>query len=328
MESTTVELKKRGSFWIKVVALGCVFFLLCYLLWPNGAPYQKYEQYFSAENATPKQIADELYTKGYLKNRLSYFTLLIQNEILKGIKTGGYFLSASMNVASIYDSLSHPEYKSITIAEGLRKEEIAQIYQKNLNWTDAETETFAESRACYADDSEGYLFPSTYYVAIDSKPEEVKEQMKKRFEETVGSPIGSKDQGILNLDTTITIASIIQRESGGKKDMNLISGIIWNRIFDNMALDIDATLQYAKGNDGKWWPKVKPEDKYINSPYNTYQNKGLPPGAISNPGLAAIDAARNPEDTDCLFYLHDKNRKIHCSKTYEQHLAKIKIYLK
>jgi len=325
--TTGATIKKKVLFWSKVLAYGCALFILAYLLWPNGTPYPKYEKYFSNEDATPKEIADELYLKGYLKNRLSYLALLTWNEISGGIETGGYFVSSSMNVASIYDSLSHPEYKSITIAEGLRKEEIAQIYQRNLNWTDIETDAFAEARACFADNSEGYLFPSTYYVSIDSKPEEIKLEMKKRFEETVGTPAKNIDGGILNLDTTITIASIIQRESGGKKDMKLISGIIWNRLFDDMALDIDATLQYAKGNDAKWWPKVLPKDKYIDSPYNTYQNKGLPPGAISNPGLAAIEAAQNPEDTNCLFYLHDENRKIHCSKTYEQHVAKVKLYL-
>ena len=320
-------LKKKILFWSKILAFGCAFFLLGYLLWPNNAPYQKYEKYFSDENATPKQIADDLYTKGYLKNRLSYYTLLIWNEVSGGIKNGGYFISSSMNVASIYDSLSHPDYKSITIMEGLRKEEIAEIYQKDLGWNDVDAETFAEAQACFPKNSEGYLFPSTYYVSIDSSPDEIKQEMKQRFDENVGTTIQNGGDSILNLDTAITIASIIQREAGSKKDMKLISGIIWNRLFDNMPLDIDSTLQYAKGADGKWWPKVTPKDKYIDSPYNTYQNKGLPPSAISNPGLAAIDAALNPEDTDCLFYLHDKNKKIHCSKTYEQHMAKVKLYL-
>jgi UPF0755 protein len=94
-----------------------------------------------------------------------------------------------------------------------------------------------------------------------------------------------------------------------------------------MNLDIDATLQYAKGNaETGWWPQVHPRDKKINSPYNTYTHKGLPPGPISNPGLAAIEAAYNPQKTNCIFYLHDKNRKIHCSETYAEHKNFIDIY--
>jgi UPF0755 protein len=109
--------------------------------------------------------------------------------------------------------------------------------------------------------------------------------------------------------------------------MKLISGIIWNRIFKGMKLQMDATLQYAKGNEEEgWWKEVNPEDKKIDSSYNTYLHVGLPPAPIANPGIAAIDAAYNPEKTECLFYLHDKKGKIHCSRTYEEHKKNIAIY--
>jgi uncharacterized YceG family protein len=140
---------------------------------------------------------------------------------------------------------------------------------------------------------------------------------------------GAQLKLIGNENTALKIASIIQREAAGKEDMRLISGIIWNRIFSGMKLQIDATLQYAKGSeeDG-WWKQVASEDKKIESLYNTYRYKGLPPGAIANPGPDAIKAAFYPQKTDCLFYLHDKNRKIHCTKTYEEHKKNIEIYLK
>ncbi len=146
-------------------------------------------------------------------------------------------------------------------------------------------------------------------------------------EKTIKDPVSDKTQ-VINLDTAITIASIIQREAAGPHDMNLISGIIWNRIFKGMSLELDATLQYAKGDEGNWWPQVTGKDKYIESPYNTYQNKGLPPGAISNPSIDAINAAYNPKKTDCIFYLHDKNRKIHCTKTYAEHKKNVDRYLR
>jgi UPF0755 protein len=132
----------------------------------------------------------------------------------------------------------------------------------------------------------------------------------------------------LNEDKILIIASLIQREAAGKKDMNLVSGVIWNRIMSDMPLAIDATLQYAKGTEENWWPQPKSEDKYIDSAYNTYQNKGLPPHPIANPGLAAIDAAMNPSDTSCLYYIHDRYRRIHCSPTYEGHKTNINLYLR
>jgi cell division protein YceG involved in septum cleavage len=136
-----------------------------------------------------------------------------------------------------------------------------------------------------------------------------------------------KSPADLDLDAAVRIASIIQREAAGPQDMRLISGIIWNRMAKGMSLELDATLQYVKGNEDNWWPVVKSKDKYLDSPYNTYKYKGIPPGAISNPSMDAISAAYNPQKTDCIFYLHDSNRKIHCAKTYEQHLSNIRAYL-
>jgi UPF0755 protein len=151
----------------------------------------------------------------------------------------------------------------------------------------------------------------------------------------------------INLDTAVRIASIIQREAAGDVDMRIISGVIWNRIFRGMTLDMDATLQYAKASEQEaliesaldnpnksasstaivWWPRVASKDKYIDSPFNTYQNKGLPPTAIANPSLKAIAAAFNPAKTDCLFYLHDDNRGFHCTKTYAEHKENVQRYL-
>lgn len=142
------------------------------------------------------------------------------------------------------------------------------------------------------------------------------------------SPDFPKSPEDLDLDGAIRLASIIQREAAGPQDMRLISGIIWNRMAKGMSLELDATLQYVKGNEDNWWPIVKSKDKYLDSPYNTYKYKGIPPGAISNPSIDAINAAFNPQKTDCIFYLHDSNRQIHCSKTYEGHLANINSYLR
>ena len=111
--------------------------------------------------------------------------------------------------------------------------------------------------------------------------------------------------------------------------MRYISGVIWNRLFIDMPLQIDATLQYARGTPGNnrtWWPVPVPRDKYIDSPYNTYQNIGLPPEPISNPSVDAIIAALNPRATDCLFYFHDTHGNFHCTATYEEHVELLREY--
>lgn len=225
---------------------------------------------------------------------------------------------------SFYINLANPYVAIVRVPEGLRKEEIAEVLASKLNWDEKEKKAFANS-----DSLEGHFFPKTYMLGKNETPEQVKEKMVAEFSKATSKIIKPKKKNseqVINEKAILTIASIIQRESNGK-DMKLISGIIWNRIFKGMKLQMDATLQYAKGNeeDG-WWGKVSSKDKFIESAYNTYKHAGFPPGPIANPGIAAIEAAYNPQKTDCLFYLHDRNRQVHCAKTYEEHKKNIERY--
>jgi UPF0755 protein len=96
-----------------------------------------------------------------------------------------------------------------------------------------------------------------------------------------------------------------------------------------MPLDMDSTLQYVSGDVGQgFWAPISVSDKKTDSPYNTYLHTGLPPHPISNPGLSAIDAAINPEKTDCFYYLHDNSGVIHCANTYSEQQQNVEKYLK
>jgi UPF0755 protein len=232
---------------------------------------------------------------------------------------------------SFYIDLANPAMRIVRVEEGVRLEEIAEQLTEKLNWMETDKSTFINVRLALADgtrtEPEGRYFPKTYLIHSDASPEEVRIMMFNEFFQKV-SEIKKPEKNIDNA-TAMKVASIIQREAAGKEDMHLISGVIWNRIQKGMKLQMDATLQYAKGNEEKgWWPRVESEDKKIKSPYNTYLNAGLPPGAIANPGPAALEAAFNPAKTTCLFYIHDKNRNTHCAKTYEEHKKNIDRYLK
>ena len=229
---------------------------------------------------------------------------------------------------SFYENLANPSIRIIRVEEGLRKEEIAEVMANKLGWSESEKNQFINGHvALNSTNLEGKYFPKTYMVLKDEDPLGVTSVMLHEFSKETATVKKPKSKQVINQDTAVKIASIIQREAAGKSDMKLISGIIWNRLFGGMPLQIDATLQYAKGTeeDG-WWRQVTSKDKKIDSPYNTYTNKGLPPGAIANPGLAAIDAAYNPQKTTCLFYLHDKRKQIHCAKTYQEHKRNIERY--
>jgi len=229
-------------------------------------------------------------------------------------------------VLQTYENIAHPGTAVVLVYPGLRKEEVAALFGKKLKWTDTEKKEFVLlSPDNSLEKGEGYFYPDTYYIPhASTTPAAVHDEVVARFHDEVLKRYATSTATIVNVELALKIASIIQREAAGKHDMAIVSGVIWNRIFKDMTLDMDATLQYAKGNEKiGWWPRVVSKDKYIDSPYNTYQNGGLPPTPISNPSIAAINAALNPKKTDAIFYLHDRRRRIHTAKTYKQHVANI-----
>lgn len=230
------------------------------------------------------------------------------------------------NLASVAGARS----RVVTITAGMRKEQVAGAFARALTWNSAETKAFM-TPATYASLPlpEGSFSPGTYLVDAGTMPIVAQALVNDRFSEEILSHYGTSTAAVVPLNQALTIASLIQREAGGPDDMRIISGIIWNRLFDNMNLQIDATLQYAKANSnatGSWWPKPTPADIARKSPYNTYQNAGLPPTPIANPSVAAVLAALNPVNTSCLFYFHDNAGQFHCTNTYKEHVALLKKY--
>ncbi len=292
------------------------------------ANYSQIAEFSVEADTSKKDILEKLYNQGFIKSKSLTDLLIFFSPIFKDVKNGVYNLSKNMNPLEIYRELKNPSLIWITIPEGLRKEEVAKIAATELNWDSAEKEKFLNLKLPKSEKSmEGYYFPSKYLVAPNLKSFDFGKIMMSKFKEEVQE--SEFINNAIDIETAVIIASMLEREASGKSDMDLISGIIWNRLFANMNLEIDATLQYAKGNekDG-WWRKVSSRDKNIDSPYNTYTNLGLPPSAISNPGLNAIRAAFNPTVTACFYYLHDNNGKIYCSRTYQEHISKVNIYLR
>lgn len=258
---------------------------------------------------------------------LSVFALVLTGSFFSFIFFSG-FDSKYFTKLSFYLDMANPAVKVVGVQEGLRKEQVASVMAKKLGWTEEAKTDFENLHFILGENNlEGRYFPRTYTVSRWSTPEEVGGIMMEEFDKRLDELEDTTRKKLINRETALKIASIIQREAAGKHDMALISGIIWNRMYSGMKLQMDATLQYAKGSEEEgWWTRVYSDDKYIDSDYNTYKHKGLPPGAISNPGIAAIEAAYNPKKTNCFFYLHDKKGGIHCSRTYEGHKANIEKY--
>lgn len=313
--------------------IGILVFLFAIASLLVSAPDSKAkEDLFVISRTNQSETANRLKEGAYVRFPWSLSIARFMTLRFGEIEPGGYKISKNMDARRLITILtSEPQLKWITIPEGLRKEEIGERLAKELHWNNEELEKWNTTyTAMQFDYLEGVYFPDTYLIPINENGLDTANRMINRFNERfAGYPEKFSEQDI-KWTTALKIASIVQREAAGKEDMPLISGILWNRLLKNQALEVDATVQYARGKtDSGWWSPIKPADiQNIDSPYNTYKNKGLPPAPISNPGIDAIDAVLNPTETSCYYYLHDANRKIHCSKTLEEHELNIDRHLK
>jgi len=230
-----------------------------------------------------------------------------------------------------YQNLATPASRLLTIESGERHEEISRHFARTLAWSEAEQAEFVSRlRAETTPIVDGKFYPGRYLVSFEATPADVARSVADRFNAEIQTRYSSEIEAAVPLEQALIIASLIEREAYDFTDMRYISGIIWNRLFIDMKLQLDATLQYAKANktgpseDRGWWPVPTPRDKFITSPYNTYQHFGLPPAPIANPSIDAIIATLNPKQTDCLFYFHTDDGRFHCSISYQEHVANLK----
>lgn len=274
-----------------------------------------------------ESVAALLKSGGFIKNTL-VFNLA---SVLRGqAEPGAYRIAKSQTLWQIASTLSKEPYmKWVVIPEGLRKEEIAELLAQTLGWPEEEKEKWVKVyTAMDFDYTEGVYFPDTYLIPTSEAPLDVAKRLQAKFEEKFAPLAEEAVAENIKWTTLLKLASLVQREANGREDMPLIAGILWNRLLQNMRLEVDATLQYARGDTGSgWWAPITLSDKQLDSPYNSYKNEGLPPHPIANPGLTAIEAALRPASTSCLFYLHDRAGEIHCADTYEEHQRNIEEYL-
>lgn len=275
-------------------------------------------------------LSQNLHDQNLIKNKKAFKFLLDNFNYDLKPDSGGYYLTKSFNSFEIINKLRNkPDLLWININSCLRKEQIGEILSQTLEW-DSNQLNIWNNLYKNTDYFEGVYYPDTYLIPKNENVEDVAKRFINRFNEKFGSLEREFLDQNIKWSTGLKIASLIAREAAGREDMNLISGIIWNRLNAEMRLQIDATMQYTlgKNTDGKWWGVISLAEKQSDSQYNTYKNEGLPPTPICSPNIDYIKAVINPEETNCLFYLHDKNKKIYCSKTYEEHKENINLYLK
>lgn len=299
-----------------------------YLIRPVGTSTAE-EVFVVPQDKNGFKTAATLTEQGFIRSDRAYRVFTGLRNMNESAVSGGYRLSQNMTMWQVMEKLNnHPDLVWVTVSEGLRKEQVGESLATQLGWTDTQLELWNNAYADSDEYYEGVYFPDTYLLPLDETPTQIAKRFIDKFNEKIGPLLDQFAEKDIKWTTGVKIASLIEREAAGPHDMKLISGIIWKRLEIGMKLEIDATMQYTRGKvNGKWWGTIDLSEKQRDSPYNTYKYKGLPPTPISNPGLAAIEAALNPEETVCIFYLHDKNQQIHCAQTYTEHKENIQKYL-
>ncbi len=275
------------------------------------------------------QIAQNLKEAGLIRNALAFRLLVAQMGIGKTIQAGDFRLSPHRTSREIAQNLTHGAIDIwITFPEGIRTEEMAEIIEAKLKISTNENYQF-DKKEFIQKAKEGYMFPDTYLIPKDTTAQTVIDRLTQTFDEKVDQKLLQSD--VLSPQEIIILASLIEREAKTNEERPIIAGILLNRFNAGIALQVDATVQYAKGYDAasdSWWPQVTKDDyQKVGSVYNTYLNAALPPTPIASPGLESIRAAAEPAQTDYLYYLHDSEGKIHYAKTIEEHNRNIQEYL-
>jgi UPF0755 protein len=267
------------------------------------------------------EVADKLGDVGLLNSKM-YFEVLVRVSG-KEIKAGSYQLAHGMSTRTIVDLITTEKSTaktknvelSITVPEGWRTEQIAEELDRlGLN---GGADAFMEAVREYDSDQfefledrpdkrslEGYLFPDTYTFRADTPPEDIIQMMLQNFDQKFEQSLRDRaDQMGLTMNEVLIFASLVQREAQIGQEFPVIAGLYLNRFEIGMRMEADPTVQYVIGKQGDWWPKVTEDDLFVESPYNTYQNDGLPPAPIANPGMTAILAVLQPAQTDYIFFV-------------------------
>ncbi len=290
-------------------------------------------------------IANILYHENLIQNELAFRYYVRSNELGQGFLAGRYRLSPSMGVSRIVDKIQSGEIYTetvwFTIPEGYTVEQIAArleaegLVEGHIILDLAEDppvpilESFPYLQDIEVQDLdyllEGYLFPDTYEIFTDAGEEDIVRLMLKKMDEILDEESKNRAEELnLSLHEVMTIASLVEREAAVDHERARIAGVIYNRLAIGQRLQIDATIQYILGETKEFLTYA---DLEIASPYNTYQNAGLPPGPIAAPGWSSIEAALYPEDTDYFYYnyKYDGTGEHYFSHTYQEHLQNVRL---
>lgn len=274
-------------------------------------------------------IARQLLEHGIIDSKLSFWWQVKIGGMQDKFKAGTYLMHTGMQTEDAIEKLISGETTTIkfTIPEGFGVKEIAERLSDQGLVDKVKFLKLAKEYAPYEYmehkvnaryAAEGFLFPDTYEIHSDTSEKDIMDMMFKDFDQRLTRQLRDRAKEInLSIYDLVTLASLVEKEARYDEDRPIIAQVFFKRLRIGMPLQSDTTLQYLLDT-----PKedVSIADTKIESPYNTYQNYGLPPGPIASPGMAAIEAVLYPANTDYLYFVADRNGYNHYSNTYAEHL--------
>ena len=287
------------------------------------------------QGATTKDIASILKDTGIIGSEFSFRIKSKINGADGSYNYGTFYLSKDMSTDQIIQTLQSTtqaeQTTMITIPEGYTSRQIAALVDEKGIATSEEfinemnngtfDYEFLEGIPKRDNYLEGYLFPDTYFLSGNETAHDIIVMMLNRFEQIYNNSLKDlMDSTDYTLDQIVTVASMIESEAKLDEERPIIAGVIYNRLDIDMKLQIDSTVQYALSTRNE---VVTETDLTVDSPYNTYQNTGLPAGPICNPGEASLVAALKPEEHNYLYYvLKERGGSEHVfAETYDDFLA-------
>ncbi len=260
--------------------------------------------------ASVSAIGATLERRGVVKSRQAFVRAARGHPEARSISPGHYRLRRHMEASLAFQALLDPSSRieaRVTIPEGTRMSKIFAIVAKHTDISVSELEQAARDREAlglpeYARTVEGYLFPATYTVEPDDTARELLRRMVAEFEETaedLNLEQRARQRG-MSPHEIVTVASLVQGEARRPEDFRKVAAVVYNRLAAGMRLQFDSTVNYVTGEGTL---QVSKEDLEVDSPYNTYQHGGLPPGPINSPGTRALQAALNPAEGDWLYFV-------------------------
>ncbi len=305
-----------------------------YVFWiPNSVPEPGGKVVAIPRGASFKAITDTLANNGIIRSK---FAFDIAGRILgytKKIKVGKYVFHSGLSNSDILRDINEGKSRliiSVVIPEGWRMDMIARRFAHELG-VDSEKilaicrdSAYVASKGFRAPSLEGYLLPDTYNFYWQTDEPEIVERMVNGFRSFFVDSLQRRLRDVhMTLNQAVTLASIVQGESGINEELPIIAGVYLNRLRKDMKLEADPTIQYLIPGNPR---RLLISDLRIPSPYNTYLNRGLPPGPVNNPGRQSILSVLYPDKNQYLYFVATGVGGHHFSKTYSEHQRAVRSY--